>query len=212
MVNVKMALFLAAALRMAAQDVNHIVDASVMVQVGPATGSGVVLENKKILTCAHLFFMTEGAGRTPPLITMTRQVRGKHEPLGTVTIVCKLVKRNDSLDLALLEPALPEELPASVSLGETPAQGDPLYHVGSFHGAKGIQSFSSGVLSAAGRKLEHPVLGEMEVDQITCSAFSGSSGGGIFNKKGELVGIVTGQSAETLSFMVPVRRIQKWLK
>lgn len=205
-----LALLLIAAFSATAEPV--IVQASVMVQVGPGTGSGVVLENKRVLTCAHLFFMTEGAGEKPHPIFITRQIWREDKLLGTVTIPCKLVKRDDSQDLALLEPAMPEELPVTVGLGDTPAQGDPLYHVGSFTGARGIQSFSSGVMASVGRRMEHPVLGEMEVDQISCPAYPGSSGGGVFNQQGKLVGIVTGQAAENLGFMVPARRINKFLK
>lgn len=187
------------------------VQASVMVQVGPGTGSGVVLPDKRILTCAHLFFMTEVAGSKPFPVYISRQVWRDGKLLGIVNIPAKVVKRDDFQDLALLETTMPEELPAVVELGETPAQGDPVCHVGSFMGAKGIQSLSSGVVASVGRHVEHPVLGEQELDQLSCPAFGGSSGGGVFDKNGKLVGIVTGEAAETLVFMVPVRRILRWL-
>ena len=89
---------------------------------------------------------------------------------------------------------------------EVPAVGSELYHVGSLRGQFGSNSVTPGIISQVGRL--H--LGKI-YDQTSCTAFPGSSGGGVFLKdSGLYIGMLVRGSGETFNLIVPVRRIRAW--
>ena len=83
--------------------------------------------------------------------------------------------------------------------------GTDLYHVGSLRGQMGANSMTSGIVSQVGRTLD-----KYEYDQTTATAFPGSSGGGIFLKSGEYVGMLVRGAGENFNLFVPMRRMYKW--
>jgi S1-C subfamily serine protease len=85
--------------------------------------------------------------------------------------------------------------------------GTQLYHVGSLLGQMGANSMTSGIISQVGR-----ILGKVEFDQTTVTAFPGSSGGGVFLQDGRYVGMIVRGAGEGFNLMVPVRRIKRWAK
>ncbi|MHC4332530.1 MAG: S1 family peptidase [Planctomycetota bacterium] len=89
----------------------------------------------------------------------------------------------------------------------TPELGTEMYHVGSLLGQIGANSLTSGIYSQHGR-----LIGKTLYDQTTCAAFPGSSGGGVFLKNGQYVGMVVRGAGETFNLIVPIRRIQDWAK
>lgn len=85
--------------------------------------------------------------------------------------------------------------------------GTNLYHCGSLLGQVGSNSITRGVMSQVGRVIDNKIF-----DQTTCAAFPGSSGGGIYNDEGKLVGMIVRGAGETFNLCVPVRRIKDWAK
>jgi hypothetical protein len=49
-------------------------------------------------------------------------------------------------------------------------------------------------------------------DQTTCTAFPGSSGGGVFLEDGRYYGMVVRGAGETFNLIVPQRRLLSWAK
>ncbi len=94
-----------------------------------------------------------------------------------------------------------------------PAIGTKLVHVGSLLGQFGANSFTNGVVSQIGRTLPMKGANVKVFDQVTVTAFPGSSGGGVFlEETGEYVGMLTQgvMKMQGFNFIVPVRRIHEW--
>jgi len=90
---------------------------------------------------------------------------------------------------------------------EPPDVGLELYHVGSLQGQLGSNSLTTGIISQIGRRYQGKLY-----DQTSCTAFPGSSGGGVFTKaEGEYVGMLVRGAGETFNLIVPIRRIKKWM-
>ena len=85
--------------------------------------------------------------------------------------------------------------------------GTELFHVGSLLGQRGSNSMTAGIVSQVGR-----ILGKVEYDQTTVTAFPGSSGGGVYLQSGEYVGMIVRGAGEGFNLMVPVRRMERWAK
>ena len=95
---------------------------------------------------------------------------------------------------------------------EIPELGTDLLHVGSLLGQFGANSMTSGIMSQHGRILKD--LNKHIFDQTTCTAFPGSSGGGVFLKRGgggdtrpRYVGMLVRGAGEGFNLIVPVRRM-----
>ena len=91
--------------------------------------------------------------------------------------------------------------------------GTNLFHVGSLLGQSGANSMTNGIMSQVGRVLNLGSGGDGTVfDQTTVTAFPGSSGGGVFLTDGKYVGMLVRGAGETFNLIVPVRRMQSWVK
>jgi len=112
------------------------------------------------------------------------------------------VERSDpASDLALLRvEAL--EAPAA-AFGSAVRIGQTVYAVGSPRGLE--LSLSAGIVSSMRR------FGEVAIIQTTAPISPGSSGGGLFDEQGRLVGLTTAQAAEgqNLNFAIPVDQLAK---
>ena len=86
-----------------------------------------------------------------------------------------------------------------------PAVGIKLWHCGSLLGQDGSNSVTTGLLSQVGR-----VLFNKPFDQTSCSAFPGSSGGGIYLENGKCIGILVRGAGESFNLIVPLRRVRQW--
>ena len=93
-----------------------------------------------------------------------------------------------------------------------PPLGTDLLHVGSLLGQMGANSMTDGIYSQHGRILKN--LNKHIFDQTTCTAFPGSSGGGVFLKHGvggdtnaRYVGMLVRGAGEGFNLIVPVRRM-----
>jgi hypothetical protein len=93
--------------------------------------------------------------------------------------------------------------------------GTDLLHVGSLLGQMGANSMTDGIYSQHGRILKS--LNKHEFDQTTCTAFPGSSGGGVFLKRvtagdtnPKYVGMLVRGAGEGFNLIVPVRRMSDY--
>jgi S1-C subfamily serine protease len=105
---------------------------------------------------------------------------------------------DEDLDLALLKFDSPSGLPV-LPLGDSSsvAVGDKITTIGSPIGLK--NTVSEGIISAFREENDHPVI------QITAPISPGSSGGALFNQKGEVIGVTfAGMTAgQNLNFCIP---------
>ena len=162
-----------------------------------SAGSGVIIHTDGyILTCNHV---VEGANE----ITVTLSD-------GTSKYAAELVGRDASSDLAVLkiEPKADQPLTAAkhgksgyLVVGEhVVAIGNPLGTLGG--------TVTDGIISATERKIKTDDGNEMTLLQTNAAINSGNSGGGLFNLKGELIGIVNAKYAasgvEGLAFAIPI--------
>jgi len=177
-------------------DVKLLLKSNVFVRGFFGTGAGTVIkktENRMyILTCYHVvedivkfnemglpMGATVGYSKTDELNTV----------VGMIVYGAKIIKSNKDKDLALLEVRIVDnELEARPIAENEPQKGDTVYSIGSPLGL--LRTISKGILS-------NKEDGFYISDNTTTF---GNSGGGLFNIKGELIGVpsnVTGYSAGT---------------
>ena len=158
-------------------------------------GSGVLVgsagQDHYIVTNNHVI---EGAGE------ITVRTRAGEE------YSAELVSTDDAADIAIVAIASSEALPLAVwgdsdalQIGETViAIGNPLGNLGG--------TVTQGILSATGRKIS---VGDysMTLLQTDAAINPGNSGGGLFNMRGQLIGIVNAKTSEEgiegLCFAIP---------
>lgn len=180
-------------------------------QIASGAGSGVIIsEDGYILTCAHVISdadtitVTTAAGEEYPA-----EVTGSYTD-GDIAVI-KIDGQN--LQAAVLGDS------DQVRLAET------VYAVGNPGGTLS-GSVTDGIISSTDRTItvsveeqqpaQNPFTGGMtkiitlNVFQMSAAVSPGNSGGGLFNDRGELIGIVnaksTGESQEGLGFAIPVNR------
>lgn len=130
--------------------------------------------------------------------------------VGELKMDAEVIRCSDQEDLALLRIRKRDFVAASVTFylkEEIPPIGTDLYHVGSLLGQTGANSMTSGIVSQIGR-----ILDKQEFDQTTCTSFPGSSGGGVFLRSGEFVGLIVRGAGEGFNLMIPVRRVRRFAK
>lgn len=163
-------------------------------------GSGVVVGGTEVVTNCHV--VEEAAG------IAVRQA-SDHTGGTTWRMKASVLARNDERDLCLLHV---EELshppaPTTARLGsaKTLSVGEEVYAIGAPRGlelslSRGIVSQLRGVLG----KRRSPLI------QTDAAISPGSSGGGLFNANGELVGITTFKwRGENLNFALPADWVQE---
>ncbi len=92
---------------------------------------------------------------------------------------------------------------------EIPKLGEDLLHVGSLLGQMGANSMTDGIYSQHGRLIKS--LNKHVFDQTTCTAFPGSSGGGVYLKSdARYVGMLVRGAGEGFNLIVPVRRMVEY--
>ena len=175
------------------------------------TAGHVVADNRHV---ERLLDSAKGATITLPKfdpLLVTKELLEDGRSIGKLTIEAEVVAYSSAdhgQDLALLhlrKRGLIKDSATFAPAGAPPGIGTPLNHVGSLLGQQGSNSFTTGVYSQIGRVLHNRVF-----DQTTCAAFPGSSGGGVFDGKGQYVGMIVRGAGETFNLIVPVRRIREW--
>ncbi len=168
-----------------------------------AQGSGVVVGGNEVATNCHVV-----AGAADIAVRQAADARGRE----TWRMEARLVARNEARDLCLLSVAELADPPAAppVRLGSARALsvGEEVYAVGAPQGL--TLSLSRGIVSQLRGdhgKRTAPIV------QTDAAVSPGSSGGGLFNGEGELVGITTfkhaGAASEGLSFATPAEWVRE---
>jgi S1-C subfamily serine protease len=149
-------------------------------------GSGVVLADRRVVTNCHVI---PGAGR----VVVMEGALGTEVERGA---------SNFAADLCVLHPTALSAPAAQTALTRTLQVGDEVVAIG-FGGGAG-RSISSGRVTAL-----HPYRNG-QVIQTTAAFRQGASGGGLFDRHGNLVGITTffrRNGAESAFFAIPVEWI-----
>ena len=194
-------------------------------------GSGVVFTRKDskgnlvnfVWTAAHVVdnmrltkrILVDGTYKTivhfrDPVII--KEIRQDGRTVGRLQMdaeVLKYSESEDGHDLALLRIRKLNFVHDSVVFyldEELPPLGTDLLHVGSLLGQFGANSMTSGIMSQHGRVLKD--LNKHIFDQTTCTAFPGSSGGGVYLKSdARYVGMLVRGAGEGFNLIVPIRRM-----
>lgn len=207
----------------------YLQDISVTIRAGTASGSGVVTNIDGecfVLTCGHVVkhlrntrIVEDGeTGRPKTIIDWEdAEIVKEHVEdgrlVGQTRMQAFVIKYSDAdhgEDLAILKVRKKNLFPTRVVFyldGKVPTLGTELWHMGSFLGQGGSNSLSSGMISQVGRVYEGVVY-----DQTNCTAFRGSSGGGVFLKDGHYHSMLVRGAGETFNLVVPMRRITTWTK
>ena len=135
--------------------------------------------------------------------------------------VLKYSESEDGHDLALLRVRKLNFVTDSVTFyldKRIPPLGTDLLHVGSLLGQFGANSMTDGIYSQHGRVIKS--LNKRIFDQTTCTAFPGSSGGGVFLKHevripegpqgARYVGMLVRGAGEGFNLIVPIRRMVEY--
>lgn len=163
----------------------------VMIETDLAQGSGVIVGEGLVLTNDHVIY---GAQEGKVLLTD-----------GTEYDIEGIVARDEIKDLALIKTTKkinvsPVEIGSYTSL----EKGDTIFAIGSPYGLQ--NTISQGIVSSF-RSLD-----DVQLIQINAGIDHGSSGGGLFNNRGELVGITTSGygSVANLNFAVAIDEAEPW--
>jgi hypothetical protein len=208
----------------------YLQEISVTIKTPASEGSGVIktreVNGKKVnfvWTAAHV---VEGLRRQETIIDpksgtprqkvsfanaeIVKELVEEGKRVGELKMDCEVIRYSKTEDLAVLRVRKQDFVQASVTFyvdQAIPPIGSELYHVGSLLGQLGANSMTSGIVSQIGRMID-----KEEFDQTTCTAFPGSSGGGVYLKDGKYIGCLVRGAGEGFNLMVPIRRMRKWAK
>jgi len=214
---------------------DHLQNVSVTIRAeGPYSageGSGVIFTRKDskgnlvnfIWTAAHVIdnlrterkVLVRGAPKTlvefkDPVVI--KEIRQNGRTVGRLQMDAEVLKYSECKkghDLALLRVRKLNFVTDSVIFyldKSIPPLGTDLLHVGSLLGQMGANSMTDGIYSQHGRILKQ--LNKHIFDQTTCTAFPGSSGGGVYLKNdARYVGMLVRGAGEGFNLIVPVRRM-----
>jgi hypothetical protein len=217
----------------------YIQDVSVTIHAGRSQGSGTIFTRDKVnyvWTAAHVVaglrntreIVDPNTGSPRTVVEfddakVVREIVEDGRKVGQVEMDAEVIRYSNAdtgQDLALLRIRKRDYFKVStvfflekaklsdgkVAIKEIPKMTD-LLHCGSLLGQVGSNSVTTGVMSQSGRVVKGVVY-----DQTTCTAFPGSSGGGVFLKDGRYVGMLVRGAGETFNLIVPQRRLYTWAK
>lgn len=197
-------------------------------------GSGVIFTRKDskgntvnfVWTAAHVIdnlrstreILVGGSKKTlvefkDPMIV--KEIRQNGRTVGRLQMDAEVLKYSDAddgHDLALLRVRKFNFVEDTVTFNlsdDIPKLGTDLLHVGSLLGQMGANSMTDGIYSQHGRLIKS--LNKYVFDQTTCTAFPGSSGGGVYLKSdATYVGMLVRGAGEGFNLIVPVRRMKDY--
>jgi hypothetical protein len=148
---------------------------------------------------------------------VVKEIRQNGRTVGRLQMDAEVLKYSDAddgHDLALLRVRKFNFVKDTVTFyleDEIPPLGEDLLHVGSLLGQMGSNSMTDGIYSQHGRLIKS--LNKHVFDQTTCTAFPGSSGGGVYLKSdARYVGMLVRGAGEGFNLIVPVRRMIEYCK
>ena len=143
---------------------------------------------------------------------VVKEIRQNGRTVGRLQMDAEVLKYSDAddgHDLALLRVRKLNFVTDTVTFyldKKIPPLGEDLLHVGSLLGQMGANSMTDGIYSQHGRLIKS--LNKHVFDQTTCTAFPGSSGGGVYLKSdARYVGMLVSGAGEGFNVIVPVRRM-----
>jgi hypothetical protein len=146
---------------------------------------------------------------------VVKEIRQNGRTVGRLQMDAEVLKYSDATDghdLALLRVRKFNFVTDTVTFyleSKIPPLGEDLLHVGSLLGQMGANSMTDGIYSQHGRLIKS--LNKHVFDQTTCTAFPGSSGGGVYLKSdAKYVGMLVRGAGEGFNLIVPVRRMQEY--
>jgi hypothetical protein len=156
-----------------------------------ATGSAVLIAPGRLVTNCHV------AGMGPRLFV----TRGK-EKISARARVVHAAREFDLCELDIVEPGPGFDRPVQIAPADSLAIGDPVFAIGAPMGME--LTISSGIVSAFREERKARLV------QITAPISHGSSGGGLFDSQGRLVGITTMGivAGQNLNFAVSAQHIR----
>lgn len=168
--------------------------------------SGVWVSQSVILTAAHC--TKNGENGFISYITKSVEPQIFEEPSAIFAASVRVV--DEKHDLALLDTSIPFKHEFARLADLSPAVGDDIITVGSTIGL--TWSVSGGNVGAYRARLKFMTDTEGPFMQIVSAAYFGNSGGGVFNMRGQLVGIVIEKTpAPTVSMAVHRATIRQLL-
>lgn len=181
--------------------VRMVSDSVVQIYTSSGAGSGVIIsaEDGYVLTCNHV---VEGASS----IVVELASSSKYN--------ARLVGTDSATDLAVVKIEPKEEEPLTAAkhgISANLVAGEYVVAIGNPLGTLG-GTVSHGIISATERQVSFSngdgSTTQMTLIQTDAAINSGNSGGGLFNLKGELIGIVNAKYASTgvegLGFAIPI--------
>ena len=158
-------------------------------------GSGVIIEDNLVVTAAHV-------AEDAPSIVIVTDTSARYNT--------EVIYISERYDVAILRVISSATLP-HVHLGNSDKLrlGQRVFTIGS--PLLYFNSISTGVVAGLGRGI--PFFGENYLLQTDAAISPGSSGGPIFNMKGEVIGITIGihRGGDAVGFCVPSNDIQEIL-
>ena len=217
---------------------NHLQNVSVTIRAeglySTGEGSGVIFTRKDakgnlvnfVWTAGHVIdnlrkerkSLVNGSSKTivefkDPMVV--KEIRQNGRTVGRLQMDAEVLKYSDAEDghdLALLRVRKFNFVRDTVTFhleDEIPALGADLLHVGSLLGQMGANSMTDGIYSQHGRLIKD--LNKYVFDQTTCTAFPGSSGGGVYLKSNaKYVGMLVRGAGEGFNLIVPIRRMKEY--
>jgi len=166
-------------------DISTIINTDVYVQDIDGAGAGTIIKKTEnemyILTCAHVVegtYQVNKSGIPMKLTIGYSKTDSSGDIAGLILYGAEILKVDEEEDLALIKTsAVDNELLVAPIAKETPKKGDLVYSVGSPLGM--IRTVSKGILSN---------IQENRYVSDNTTTF-GNSGGGLYNGKGELIGV-----------------------
>ena len=175
----------------------------VAVHTDDGGGSGVVVGDNLVATNAHV---VDSGGEI--VVEPVKSGSGQSGAVGA-----KIIAASDR-DLCLLETEGPPLQPVKIGAAESLRVGNPVYAIGAPRGFGG--TLSNGIVSRrweppANVDILHPLRAlPGPLIQTNAAVSPGSSGGGLFDDEGRLVGVTTfwqGERGDHLNFAVPAEMI-----
>lgn len=176
-------------------------DASVTVEVdGEVHGSGTLFTKDDgdtyCVTAAHLFRPKDSH------ISVAQHRDGKK-----AYVFARLIAKDDERDAAILHVGRGVFKTAKLCT-KKPSLDSPVVHCGSMRGLH--HTVVRGYITAVDEVMDEDVPHKWDRGDFTGDY--GSSGGGVFNTSGELIGYVTHGIGQRICWFVPVRHVTEFIK
>ena len=157
-------------------------------------GSSVAIDKRHIITASHVVTKDDADVRIDIF---------DHEGIYKRSIPCKIVRKDDDADLALLE--ADEELPARQTLDYGSAKvGDVVYAVGAAWGDAPFSVATGNLVSKANAEFE-------SLWQMSATIVPGMSGGGVYSADHKFLGIMVRGAKCAGGLFVPAECVKEFL-